>query len=80
MPYQKSILTIAEAQIKVRQAQIDALKGQIIQSEADMETARVNLGYPRVTAPFEGTVLATVVQEEQKCQCGAVSTDHPYSR
>lgn len=55
----------ASAQVKVRMAQIDALKAQIIQSEVDVETARVNLGYTRVTAPFDGTVLATVVQEGQ---------------
>jgi len=55
----------ADAQVKVRQAQIDALKAQIIQSEVDVETARVNLSYTQVTAPFDGTVLATVVQEGQ---------------
>lgn len=55
----------ADAKVKVAQAQIDASKAQIIQSQVDVETARVNLGYTRVTAPFDGTVLATVVQEGQ---------------
>ncbi|AQS42212.1 MAG: Efflux transporter MFP subunit, RND family [Candidatus Tokpelaia hoelldobleri] len=55
----------AETEVKVREAQINALKAQITQSEVDVETARVNLGYTRVTAPFDGTVLATVVQEGQ---------------
>jgi len=55
----------AAAEAKVRQAQIDALKALIIQSKVDVETARVNLAYTRVTAPFDGTVLATVVQEGQ---------------
>ncbi|RCL02512.1 MAG: RND family [Candidatus Tokpelaia sp. JSC188] len=55
----------ADAQVKVHIAQIDALKAQIIQSKIDVETARVNLSYTRVTAPFDGTVLATVVQEGQ---------------
>lgn len=61
----KADLDEAEAQVKIRQAQINALKAQITQSEVDVETARVNLGYTRVTAPFDGTVLATVVQEGQ---------------
>lgn len=55
----------AEAEVNVRQAQIDALNAQIIQSQVDVETAKVDLGYTRVTAPFDGTVLATVVQEGQ---------------
>ncbi|RCL03201.1 MAG: RND family [Candidatus Tokpelaia sp. JSC189] len=55
----------ASAQVKIRMAQIDALKAQIVQSKVDVETARVNLDYTRVRAPFDGTVLATVVQEGQ---------------
>lgn len=55
----------ADAQVKIREAQIDQLKAQIIQAEVDVQTAEVNLGYTRVTAPSNGTVLATVVQEGQ---------------
>ncbi|RCL00525.1 MAG: Efflux transporter MFP subunit [Candidatus Tokpelaia sp. JSC085] len=55
----------AEADVKVRLAQVKALKAQIIQSQIDVEIAQVNLGYTRITAPFDGTVLATVVQEGQ---------------
>lgn len=55
----------ADAQVKIRTAQIESLKAQIIQAEVDVETARVNLGYTQVTAPSDGTVLATVVQEGQ---------------
>ena len=55
----------ADAQVKIRAAQIDQLKAQIVQAEVDVETAKVNLGYTRVTAPSDGTVLATVVQEGQ---------------
>ena len=55
----------ADAQVKVREAQIDQLKAQIVQAEVDVQTAEVNLGYTRVTAPSDGTVLATVVQEGQ---------------
>lgn len=55
----------AEAEVSVRRAQIDALKAQIVQSQVDVETAKVDLSYTQVTAPFDGTVLATVVQEGQ---------------
>ncbi|MHC5305951.1 efflux RND transporter periplasmic adaptor subunit [Bartonella sp. LJL80] len=55
----------ADAQVKIREAQIDQLKAQIVQAEVDVETAQVNLGYTRVTAPSDGTVLAAVVQEGQ---------------
>lgn len=55
----------AEAQVKIREAQIASLKAEIIQAEVDVETAEVNLSYTRVTAPSDGTVLATVVQEGQ---------------
>ena len=48
----------ADAQVKIRAAQIDQLKAQIVQAEVDVETAKVNLGYTRVTAPSDGTVLA----------------------
>lgn len=55
----------AEATVKTTRAQIAQLDAQIIQAEVAVETARVNLGYTRITAPMDGTVLATVTQEGQ---------------
>lgn len=55
----------AEAQVKVAEAQVAAYQAQIAQAETDVDMARVNLAYTQVTAPFSGTVLATVVQEGQ---------------
>lgn len=55
----------AEAQVKVAEAQIAAYQAQIAQAETDVDMARVDLSYTQVTAPFSGTVLATVVQEGQ---------------
>ncbi|WP_019222907.1 efflux RND transporter periplasmic adaptor subunit [Bartonella rattaustraliani] len=55
----------AATQVKIREAQIAQLKEQIIQAQIDVESAEVNLGYTRVTAPSGGTVLATVVEEGQ---------------
>ncbi|WP_454683485.1 efflux RND transporter periplasmic adaptor subunit [Ancylobacter moscoviensis] len=55
----------AEADVKVTQAQIEQLKAQIVEAEVAVENATSNLGYTRITAPSEGTVLAIVSQEGQ---------------
>lgn len=55
----------AETQVKIREAQIAQLKEQIVQAQIDVNSAEVNLGHTRVTAPSAGTVLATVVEEGQ---------------
>ena len=55
----------AEATADTTRAQIDALKAQIVEAEVAVETAGVNLGYTKITAPIDGTVLAVVTQEGQ---------------
>lgn len=55
----------AEADVKTTKAQIEALDAQIVAAEVAVETAKVNLGYTQITAPIDGTVLATVAQEGQ---------------
>lgn len=55
----------ADAAVKVTQAQIEALRAQIIEAEVAVETAKANLGYTRITAPIDGTVLSVVSQEGQ---------------
>ncbi|WP_375628719.1 MULTISPECIES: efflux RND transporter periplasmic adaptor subunit [unclassified Bartonella] len=55
----------AATQVKIREAQIEQLRQQIVQAQIDVESAEVNLGYTRITAPSAGTVLATVVEEGQ---------------
>ncbi|UNF28990.1 efflux RND transporter periplasmic adaptor subunit [Bartonella krasnovii] len=55
----------AVTQVKIREAQIAQLRQQIVQAQIDVESAEVNLGYTRITAPSAGTVLATVVEEGQ---------------
>lgn len=55
----------AESTARQTRAQIAALEALIVGAEASVETARVNLEYTRITAPIDGTVLATVVQEGQ---------------
>lgn len=55
----------AEAQVKVSRAQLAALDAQIMSAQVAVDTARANLGYTRITAPTDGTVLAIVAQEGQ---------------
>ncbi|PDT88704.1 efflux transporter periplasmic adaptor subunit [Bradyrhizobium sp. Y36] len=55
----------ADSTVRQTRAQIAALEALITGAEASVETARVNLDYTRITAPIDGTVLATVVQEGQ---------------
>lgn len=55
----------AEADVKVTRAQIAQLKASIIEAEVAVENAQSNLGYTRITAPIDGTVLAIVSQEGQ---------------
>ncbi|KJS13095.1 MAG: hemolysin secretion protein D [Hoeflea sp. BRH_c9] len=55
----------AEADLKVTQAQIEALHAQISKAEVAVETANVNLGYTKITAPIDGTVLLIVSQKGQ---------------
>src|SRR3546814_1790453 len=44
---------------------IEALEAQIVEAEVAVEIARVDLGYTKITAPIDGTVLAIVTQEGQ---------------
>lgn len=55
----------AAADLNVTQAQIVALEAQIKQAEVAVETAKANLGYTKITAPIDGTLLSIVSQEGQ---------------
>lgn len=55
----------AEATVKTTQAQIVALEARIRSAEVAVANAQVNLGYTKVTAPIDGTILAIVTQEGQ---------------
>lgn len=55
----------AAADLNVTQAQIAALEAQIKQAEVAVETAKANLGYTKITAPIDGTLLSIVSQEGQ---------------
>jgi macrolide-specific efflux system membrane fusion protein len=55
----------AEAELHTAQAQIEALDAQIEQSKIQVATAEVDLGYTKITAPIDGTVVGVVVKEGQ---------------
>ncbi|QRG09619.1 efflux RND transporter periplasmic adaptor subunit [Xanthobacter dioxanivorans] len=56
---------VADAAVKVTRAQLAALEAQIVAAQIVVDTARAVLGYTRITAPIDGTVLALVAQEGQ---------------
>lgn len=58
-------LEAADTDVKTTLAQIAALDAQIIEAKVAVGTAEANLGYTRITAPIDGTVLAIVSQEGQ---------------
>jgi macrolide-specific efflux system membrane fusion protein len=55
----------AKTAVRTARAQIAALEAQIVQAQAAVDTAEINLGYTRITAPIDGTVLLIVTQEGQ---------------
>lgn len=55
----------AVANVATTKAQIAALDAQILSGQVAVDDARANLGYTRISAPIDGTVLAVVTQEGQ---------------
>lgn len=55
----------AKADVETTQAQIQALDAQIIEAQVAVDTATANVGYTKIKAPMDGTVLAIVNQEGQ---------------
>jgi len=58
-------LEAAEATLTTSRADIAAQQAQIVQAQMAANTAQVNLGYTRVTAPMDGTVVAVVTEQGQ---------------
>lgn len=55
----------AEANLNATRADITGLEAQIKDGASKVDTARLNLGYTRITAPIDGEVVAIVAQEGQ---------------
>jgi len=58
-------LESAEATLTTTKAEIAAQEAQIEQGRVAADTASVNLGYTRVLAPMDGTVVAVVTEQGQ---------------
>ena len=55
----------AHAQLKVTQARIDMFQAQIRQAQANLRSDEAELGYTRIYAPMDGTVVAVDAREGQ---------------
>ncbi|SEM37715.1 membrane fusion protein, macrolide-specific efflux system [Pseudoxanthomonas sp. GM95] len=55
----------ARAQLESTKAQIAALDATITSQETTVATAQTNLGYTKITAPIDGTVVAVVSKQGQ---------------
>ena len=59
---QKAQVTAAKAQVGTAEAQIEAARAGVKAAEALLETAKVNLGFTRLTSPIDGVAGAATVQ------------------
>lgn len=55
----------AQSRVDATGEQIAALDGEIVQRQTDVDSAQTSLGYTRITAPTDGTVLAVVARQGQ---------------
>ena len=61
----KAELESAEAAFKTAIAQVKAIDAQIESAKVTKSTAQTNIGYTRIVAPTDGTVVAIVTEEGQ---------------
>jgi macrolide-specific efflux system membrane fusion protein len=61
----KAELESAEATFKTAIAQVKAIDAQIESAKVTKSTAQTNIGYTRIVAPTDGTVVAIVTEEGQ---------------
>ncbi|MBR3481813.1 MAG: efflux RND transporter periplasmic adaptor subunit [Neisseriaceae bacterium] len=66
----KEALETAEANYKTALAAVDQAKMQIKQAEVSIETAELNMGYTKLVAPMDGTVIAVPAEEGQTLNAG----------
>ncbi|MFV0575880.1 MAG: efflux RND transporter periplasmic adaptor subunit [Vibrio sp.] len=55
----------AEATLTIYQADLAQLKAEIEQAKINLDSAKVDLGYTTISAPMDGTVVYTAVEEGQ---------------
>ncbi|MCW2395757.1 MULTISPECIES: efflux RND transporter periplasmic adaptor subunit [unclassified Sphingobium] len=55
----------AEAALTALRGELRSLDAQIVQARTQVETARLNLGFTRILAPMDGTIVAIVTKQGQ---------------
>lgn len=55
----------AEAALTAVRGELSSLDAQIVQARTQVETARLNLGFTRILAPMDGTIVAVVTKQGQ---------------
>ncbi|WBU63433.1 efflux RND transporter periplasmic adaptor subunit [Paracoccus aerodenitrificans] len=58
-------LETAHSEVRIYEAELDALKARKAAAEVTLSTARIALDRTRITAPTDGTVVAVVVEQGQ---------------
>lgn len=58
-------LQVAQAQVRATRARIDMIRAQIDQARATLRSDEAELGYTRIYAPMDGTVVAVDAREGQ---------------
>ena len=59
----EATLKASEAQVQSDQSAIAAAEAAILQAEAALESARINLGYTKITAPISGRIGTSTVTD-----------------
>src|SRR5206468_764345 len=59
---QKAQVAAAKAQVETARAQIEAAKAAVAAATAAVETAKVNLGFTRLTSPIDGIAGVATTQ------------------
>jgi membrane fusion protein, macrolide-specific efflux system len=55
----------AEAALRVAEAQIESLKAQVTQTQSTLKGNEANLGYTKIYAPMDGTVVSLTARQGQ---------------
>jgi macrolide-specific efflux system membrane fusion protein len=55
----------AQAALTALRGEVRSLDAQIVQARTQVETARLNLGFTRIAAPMDGTIVAIVTKQGQ---------------
>jgi membrane fusion protein (multidrug efflux system) len=58
----KAQVAAAKAQVETAKSQIEAARAGIVAAEAALETAKVNLGFTRLTSPIDGIAGVATIQ------------------